>query len=103
MEIKKPPVKNSFLPAFLAGLAVPIFGMLFWFFAFFERKGLTWDQFIQSFQVRSMTRTRFLALGMLFLIPLFIYYYNRNNMTGMRGVLTALMLYAIIMGILFFV
>ncbi len=98
--MNRPSRSKNFVRAFLAGILVPIFGILVWFFAFFERKGMTWDMLIEVFQTRSMTRTRMLALGMLFFIPLFMYYYNRNNMYGMRGVLSALMLYALIMGLM---
>ncbi len=88
--------RNRFLLGFFTGLVTPVFGMICWFVLYFERKGLTWDQFIGAFSSKGLLRTRIIVLGLLFLFPLFMYFYNRQRMDEMRGVVMALFVYAIV-------
>ncbi len=91
---------RQFVTGLALGLVTPIFGMICWFVLYFERKGLTWDQYVGAFESKGMLRTRILSLGLIFMLPLFLYFYNRNNLDAMRGIVLALFVYALIIVIL---
>jgi hypothetical protein len=88
-------LRNNIFFGFIAGLIVPLLGILMLYTIKFLPQNVSISGFIYLVKTNQNMIPKVISLGMIACIPLITYYKNRKLYTTLKGIFVAIMLYAI--------
>jgi uncharacterized membrane protein len=88
--------KDNFLLGLLAGIVVPILGVLLLYVFKYVPQNVSLSDFIYLVKTNKSNIPKVISLGLIACIPLITYFKNRKKYTTLKGIFLAIMLYAII-------
>ena len=86
--------KDSFLLGLLAGMVVPIFGILLLYVFKYVPQNVSLGDFIYMIKTNRSNIPKVISLGLIACIPLITYYKNRKRYTTLKGIFLAILIYA---------
>ena len=88
--------KDNFLLGVIAGLVVPILGILMLYVFKYIPQNVSLDDFIYLVKTNKSNIPKVISLGLIACIPLIAYYNNRKRYSTLKGIFLSIMLYALL-------
>ncbi|GBL35756.1 hypothetical protein EMGBS15_13510 [Filimonas sp.] len=88
-------IRNNAVFGFILGVIVPLFGILFLYVIKYMPQNVSLSDFLYLLKTNKPNISKVISLGLIATIPLITYYRNRKLYLTLKGVFTAIVLYAL--------
>ena len=88
--------KDNFFLGVIAGLVVPILGILMLYVFKYIPQNVSLDDFIYLVKTNKSNIPKVISLGLIACIPLIAYYNNRIRYSTLKGIFLSIMIYALL-------
>lgn len=88
--------KDNFFLGVIAGLVVPILGILMLYVFKYIPQNVSLDDFIYLVKTNKSNIPKVISLGLIACIPLIAYYNNRKRYSTLKGIFISIMIYALL-------
>ena len=88
--------KDNFFLGVIAGLVVPILGILMLYVFKYIPQNVSLDDFIYLVKTNKSNIPKVISLGLIACIPLIAYYNNRKRYSTLKGIFLSIMIYALL-------
>ena len=88
--------KDNFYLGVIAGLVVPILGILMLYVFKYIPQNVSLDDFIYLVKTNKSNIPKVISLGLIACIPLIAYYNNRKRYSTLKGIFLSIMIYALL-------
>ncbi|MBK9299708.1 MAG: hypothetical protein IPN14_03580 [Bacteroidetes bacterium] len=89
-------IKDNFFLGVIAGLVVPILGILMLYVFKYIPQNVSLDDFIYLVKTNKSNIPKVISLGLIACIPLIAYYNNRKRYSTLKGIFLSIMIYALL-------
>ncbi|MCC7028912.1 MAG: hypothetical protein IT257_01310 [Chitinophagaceae bacterium] len=88
--------KDNFFLGLLAGLIVPLLGVIMVYIYKYLPQNVSLSDFIYLVKTNKSNIPKVISLGLIACIPLIAFYNNRKRFTTLKGIFASIILYALI-------
>ena len=88
--------KDNFYLGVIAGIVVPILGILMLYVFKYIPQNVSLDDFIYLVKTNKSNIPKVISLGLIACIPLIAYYNNRKRYSTLKGIFLSIMIYALL-------
>ncbi len=88
--------KDNFFLGVIAGIVVPILGILMLYVFKYIPQNVSLDDFIYLVKTNKSNIPKVISLGLIACIPLIAYYNNRKRYSTLKGIFLSIMIYALL-------